>query len=187
MSFDRSPQMVSGGGVGGIAGVLWPSGGSVHSRAEDDFEADAAAADEVEMLHRAAAGAAADAREARREAELLSEQCDVLKEALRDAARDRERERTLTSPVSVVGGDGVGGAASGAATAPDAAATNLTFLKNAVVKWMVAGDLQERRKMLPAIALLLRLSPQEIAKVNAALDAAATPIRNAISSWLSPR
>jgi hypothetical protein len=145
-----------------------------HSRAEDDFEADAAV-DEVEMLQRAAASATADANEARRDAELLRSQCDVLKEALRDAARASERESTLR-------GDG-GGNSSTSAPMPMA---NLTFLKNAVVAYMATRNIAEQRRMLPAISLLLRLSPTEVARIAATLDSSsAAPIAGAVGGAAS--
>jgi hypothetical protein len=47
--------------------------------------------------------------------------------------------------------------------------TNLLYLKNAVLAWMCSASAEERRRMLPAIALLLQLSKEEVARVSARL------------------
>jgi len=51
------------------------------------------------------------------------------------------------------------------------AVTNLQYLKNALVAYMCASGVEERRRMLPAISLLLHLRGDELKRIHAHLDA----------------
>ena len=51
-----------------------------------------------------------------------------------------------------------------------AVSTSLTYLKNAVVAYMIAEGNAEKKRMLPAISMLLKLSPGEVEKISACLD-----------------
>lgn len=42
---------------------------------------------------------------------------------------------------------------------------SLEYLKNAIVSYMCTSGLEERKRMVPAIAMLLRLSPEEQSKI----------------------
>lgn len=180
-----------GGGWGGVFGgphhhplPRARSFGEGASRDERDYEPDAGG-EEVEALQRAAVEAAAAAREAQHEGELLRQQCHVLKEALREAQREAERVAILGSPLPAQhtqGGArppspaGAAPAGSAAAAAPGGgsggAGTNLTYLKNSVVAYLASRSPEERRAMLPALTLLLRLSPAEVARIEAAAGGA---------------
>jgi hypothetical protein len=141
------------------------------SRGEADFDADetgAAAADQpdrqLEALAEQYAALVAELAEARGAAALQQRQLEALKEALREAERAQARLGSLGGGVRPEAAAGAGGGAT-------AEVTGLTYLKNAVVAFMLARETSERRRMLPAIALLLRLSPQEAERVAAAIGA----------------
>ena len=61
----------------------------------------------------------------------------------------------------------------------------LTFLKNAIVAYMTCEDVGERRRMVPAIAMLLRLSPEELGKVNSSLDSEEGSLGEALMDTLT--
>ena len=172
-------------GLGAGLGLATVHSSGRLSRDEEDFEQDDAAGapeSELEQLAAQYAALAAELAEARAAGALQERQLAALKEALREAERAQAR-------VALLGGGG-GGHASSAALSPHAqphghahahahasagasepsSAVSLTFLKNAVVAILVATDVSERRRMVPAIAMLLKLSPEEAARVAAAVD-----------------
>jgi hypothetical protein len=151
------------------------------SRDEDDFEEDdlgAAGAEDVLALQYAEV--LRELKEARDLLTLQSKQLEVLKETVRECERANERLAVLSpsspSPnADIITSKTVSIGRENSISSPTSVAavsTNLTYLKNSVVAYMIADGNTERKRMLPAIAMLLKLSPGEVEKISNSLDGA---------------
>eukprot|EP01116_Phalansterium_solitarium_P010912 TRINITY_DN2649_c0_g1_i5.p1 TRINITY_DN2649_c0_g1~~TRINITY_DN2649_c0_g1_i5.p1 ORF type:complete len:1103 (-),score=482.97 TRINITY_DN2649_c0_g1_i5:137-3445(-) len=93
-------------------------------------------------------------RDAEREIKLHVEQELALKEEIKNFERDDKREEHLR---------------------------NMEYLKNIIVKYMLTDEVEQQQALLPVVATLLQLSPQELTAIKSrAANAAASS-----GSWLS--
>jgi hypothetical protein len=155
------------------------------------------AARELEALHAKFEAVCAELADVKHDAARQGEQMAVLKDTIREQEREIGRLGTLGAGLASAGPVGAASASpASAASAPveprtpaggagtpggvrplpappaaNAAAVNLQYLKNALVAYMAAGTAEEKRRMLPAITLLLHLSGDEVKRITGALEA----------------
>jgi len=177
------------------------------SRDEDDFEEDdLGAAGTEDVLALQYAELLRELKDAKDLLSLQAKQLDVLKETVRESERASARMAVLspsspstsfssssqfTSDAHINEGKSSSSSStpqtgrennynSSSSSSPSVAAisTSLTYLKNAVVAYMIAEGNAEKKRMLPAIAMLLKLSPGEVEKVSACLDGVSSTSTN---------
>lgn len=102
--------------------------------------------EELAGARRHAMEAEAEMREALAESERMGAQCVVLKDEIRSLRRTAERER--------MGAD----------------VTEMEYLKTVIVKLLETGEFEA---LLPVVATLLKLDPEEVSRVRGAYEAAA--------------
>jgi hypothetical protein len=110
--------------------------------------------------------ALSELEDAREQLNLQNEQLTLLKDTIRELERQIERTKTL----------GTGAPVAEAITSPEASkpAVNIQYLKNTIVSYMCSRHLEERKRMVPVVALLLHLSPEETQKITQQLEAEST-------------